>query len=422
MSSLDPLAIITDLKARSIFNSRGEETIEVDLNLVGSTARVAAPAGKSKGKYEVQYYPPDGVKAAVKAVEQKLRPKLIGLDASDQKKIDSALRKIDSTPNFNTIGGNTTYAISLAAALATANIRKTSLFSYLAVEAERRLPFPVGNVLGGGKHAGKGAPDIQEFLSIPLGAESVYQALLANFKVHRTLGENLEKNVSSFTGGRGDEGAWAPHLSDSDALEAVAEACQEVSNVLGFEIRMGLDVAASSFWNEKTEKYVYASEGKTLDEGEQVDCVVSIAEQYKLAYIEDPVHEENFAGFAEITAKVNKCLVVGDDLFVTNQQRVVKGGQMKAANAIIIKPNQVGTLTDTLATLNAAKKFKMVPIASHRSGETSEPYLAHLAVAFNCPLIKTGVLGGERVVKLNELLRIAEGLGENAKMATLEKI
>ena len=150
--------------------------------------------------------------------------------------------------------------------------------------------------------------------------------------------------------------------------------------------------------------------------------MLSIVKKYKLAYVEDPVHEEDFEGFSEITAKAGKCLVVGDDLFVTNQQRLAKGGRMKAANAIIIKPNQVGTLSDTVATLNVAKKFRIVPVASHRSGETSEPYLAHLAVAFNCPLIKTGVLGGERIAKLNELLRIAEGLGESAKMASIDKI
>ncbi|RLI36873.1 phosphopyruvate hydratase, partial [Candidatus Bathyarchaeota archaeon] len=264
-------------------------------------------------------------------------------------------------------------------------------------------------------------PDVQEMLVLPVGATDVLEALQANFLVHRRAGEQLARADPGFTGGRGDEGAWAPKLGTEEALEVLAKACEDVAGELGFEVRMGLDVAASTLWREEENAYVYEREGMKRDRGEQVDFILELVERFKLIYVEDPLAEEDFEGFAELTRKARRlgCLICGDDLFVTSVERIARGAELGAATAIIIKPNQVGTLSDTADAVRAAREAGMVPVASHRSGESTDPHLAHLAVGLRCPIIKTGVLGGERVAKLNELLRIAEELGEVAKMAKL---
>jgi len=412
--------IIEDVKARKILNSRGEATIEVEVTTSDGFGIASAPSGASRGKAEAVAYPPGGVDEAIRKVEELIAPELIGMSADEQEKIDNLLHELDGTEIFMNIGGNTAYAISLAVADAAANSYNMPLFQYLGGYLACYLPYPLGNVLGGGKHALGKVPDIQEFLVLPIGAKTFMSAAEANVKVHRRLRDLLIKVDPYFTGGRGDEGAWAPNISNDKALEVVSKACEEVSNEVGFECRVGLDIASSSLWDEKKQRYVYKSEGVERDPGEQLEYILGLIENYKLIYVEDPFHEEDFESFRELTSKVKGCLICGDDLFVTNEKRLNIGVANKAGNAIIIKVNQVGTLTDAWRTTKLAKESGYVPIVSHRSGETTSYHIAHLAVGFSCPIIKTGVLGGERVAKINELIYIEEILGEKAKMSRLK--
>lgn len=411
--------IIEDLTARMIMNSRGDKTIEVDVVTTEGFGRASAPAGASRGRAEAVPFPEGGVEEAVKKVKELVAPELIGLSADEQEEIDGLLHELDGTENFREIGGNTSYAVSLAVADAAADSYILPLFQYLGGSLATELPYPLGNVLGGGKHASGKASDIQEFLVLPVGAPSFTQAAEANVLVHHKLRSILEKVDESFTGGRGDEGGWAPNVTNDEALESVAEACEEVSNELGFEIRPALDVAASSLWKEKKDYYAYVREDVKRDSGEQLEYMLNLIEKYELAYVEDPFHEEDYDSFTELTKRVRNCLICGDDLFVTKVQRLSQGIEKSAGNAIIIKVNQVGTLTDAWRTTDAARKSAYVPVMSHRSGETTAFHIAHLAVGFHCPVIKTGVMGGERIAKINELIRIEEILGNKAKMSEL---
>jgi len=412
--------IIEDVKARKIFNSRGEATIEVEVRTADGFGVASAPSGASKGKAEAVALPSGGVEEAVKKVEELIAPDLIGLNADEQEEIDKLLHEIDGTNNFANIGGNTAYAVSLAVAEAAASSYNMPLFQYLGGCLACDLPYPLGNVLGGGKHALGKVPDIQEFLVLPVGAPNFVAAAEANIKIHRRLKELLIKVDPHFTGGRGDEGAWAPNISNDDALEALSKACNKISEEMSFECRMGIDVAASSLWNPEKGVYVYERDGIERDTGEQIEYILSLIDRYNLIYVEDPLHEDDYEGFKELTSKAHGCLICGDDLFVTNVKRLEKGISMKSGNAIIIKMNQVGTLTDTWRTTRLAQENGYVPVVSHRSGETEAYHIAHLAVALNAPIIKTGVVGGERIAKLNELIRIEEELGDRARMATLK--
>ena len=411
--------IIEDITARIILNSRGQETIEVDVITTEGFGRASAPAGASRGKAEAVPFPEEGVQKAVKQVNDLIAPEMIGLSAEEQGEIDNLLRELDGTKNFQEIGGNTAYAISLAVADAAADSYALPLFRYLGGNLSNELPYPLGNVLGGGKHVIGKAPDIQEFLALPVGAPNFMKAAEANVLVHRNVGSILKKADSAFTGGRGDEGAWAPNVTDDEALEAVAKACEEASTDIGFEIRPALDVAASSLWDEGEKRYICIRDDVKRDSGEQFEYIFSLIEKYDLAYVEDPFHEEDFGSFTELNRKVRNCLICGDDLFVTNVERLRRGIKGSAGNAVIIKVNQVGTLTDAWETTDMAKKARYVPVMSHRSGETTAFHVAHLAVGFRCPIIKTGVLGGERIAKLNELIRIEEILGTSGRMSKL---
>jgi enolase len=411
--------IIQEVKARKVFNIRGEETIEVEITTPDGFGRASAPAGASRGKEEAIPYPKGGVDAATKKVEKFIAPKLLGADVRRQGEIDLLLHKIDGTENFQNIGGNTSYALSLAVAEAAANSFGIPLFQQLAGHLTNELPIPLGNVLGGGKHARANAPDIQEFLVFPVKAKSFLKAAETNVLVHHKVGAFLVKKDPTFTGGRTDEGAWAPNLKSEDALETVANASKEVSEETGVQCRVGLDLAASGFWDAQKECYVYARDNINRDTGEQLDFVLDLIKKYKLAYVEDPFHEEDFQSFAELTKRAKDCLICGDDLFVTNKKRLAKGIEMNAANAAIIKGNQVGTLTDAWEATLMSQKADYVTVISHRSGETTEAHIAHLAVALRCPMIKAGVVEGARIAIINELIRIEEIIGERAKMATL---
>ncbi len=411
-------SIIEDVQVRKILDSRGNPTIEVDVLTWNSSGRAAAPSGASTGSREVVSFPDGGVDTVVSEMEDFIASELIGMDAEDIETIDEVLKEIDGTDNLSAIGGNTTVAISMAVAKAAASSYNMPLYKYIGGNLVNELPFPLGNMMNGGAHAGVNALDIQEFLVIPIGATNVSDAIFANASVHRKLKELIQIKDSNFTGGKGDEGGWVPNITNADALEIQAKACEEIGDELGIEIRPSLDMAASELWDANKQKYVYAQDGIERDTGDQIDFVKDIIETYNMFYVEDPFDESDFDGFAQLTAKVGKkCLICGDDLFVTNKELLAKGIEMNAANAIIIKPNQIGSLSETYATVKLAKENGIVPVVSHRSGETTDETIAHLAVGFGAPMIKTGAIGGERIAKLNELIRIEEEF-PNPKMGS----
>ncbi|MFA7397752.1 MAG: phosphopyruvate hydratase [Crenarchaeota archaeon] len=412
-------SIIEDLIARKIFNNRGDETIEVDVITVGGFGRAGAPAGKSKGKTEVMYYPTGGIDAAIKKVDDLMAPELAGLNADFQEEIDNTLHEIDGTADFKNIGGNTAFAISIANAEAAANSHGLLLFQFIGGNAANTLPFPLGNCISGGAHAKGKAPSIQEYLALPHGAETFLEAQTANIQIHKKVGDALKKKSPTFNGGKSDEGAWIANISTDDAFEIIAKACEEVGNEMDFECGFGIDVAASNFWKSKEEKYIYQNEGIKRDAAEQLEYMVSLIEKYRVAYVEDPFQEEDYDSFAELTKKTRNCLICGDDLFTTNTERLNNGIKINAGNAIIIKVNQIGTLTDAAETIEVAHQNGYVPVVSHRSGDTCDWHIAHLAVAYKCPIIKTGIVEGSRIAKLNELIRIEQFLGNRAKMADL---
>ena len=409
-------SIIEDVRVRKILDSRGNPTIEVDVKTWGGYGRAAAPSGASTGSREVVSFPKGGVDLVVSEMEDLITSELIGMDACDIATIDEVLREIDGTDNLAAIGGNTTVAISMAVAKAAAASYNMPLSQYLGGSLVNELPYPLGNMMNGGAHAGVNAPDIQEFLVVPIGANNMVEGIFANASIHKKLKELIQSKDKAFTGGKGDEGGWVPNITNTDALEIQAQACEEVGDELGIEIRPALDMAASELWDVSEQKYIYAQDNIKRDTGDQIDFVKDIIDTYKMFYVEDPFDESDFEGFAQLTSKVgDKCLICGDDLFVTNKELLAKGIEMNAANAIIIKPNQIGSLSETHATVKLAKENGIVPVVSHRSGETTDETIAHLAVGFNSPMIKTGAIGGERIAKLNELIRIEEEL-PNSKM------
>ncbi|WP_424357420.1 phosphopyruvate hydratase [Methanocella sp. MCL-LM] len=396
--------IIDEILARKIFDSRGNPTIEVEVYTDdGNYGVAAAPAGASTGSYEAVAI---SVEDALAKLEAEVIDQLIGEYAADQEDIDNLLHEIDGTDNFSNIGGNLSVALSMATAKAAAAAFHMPLYRYLG-GAFPSMPYPLGNVLGGGAHA-KGATDIQEFLVTPIGAPTIEQAVYANTLVHKRVKKLLTD--SGIICHKGDEGGWAPQIKDSKAFEIVSKAVDEVSGELGFEIRFGLDVAATELWDGN--HYVYKDTKRTTEE--QIEYLASLIDEYNLYYVEDGLQENDFEGFARLTELVgDRCLICGDDLFVTNVSRIEQGIENLAANAILIKPNQIGTVTDTYEAIKLGKTYGYATIMSHRSGETTDNTIAHLAVAFGCEMIKTGVVGGERIAKLNELIRIGEEIGSD---------
>ena len=392
--------IIEDIILRRILDSRGNPTVEADVRTSSGLGRAAAPAGASTGTHEVQAWPEGGVTAAIELARQDVVPQLLGLSAEEQAQVDALLHEVDGTSNFSRIGGNLAVAISLATARAAAASQGVPLYRYVAGMGPYGLPAPMGNVLGGGAHA-VGGTDIQEFLVTSFD-DDVSRAIEANAAVHRAVGAALCERFPDTALGRGDEGAWIAPLENVAALELVVEAVQQVAGETGVDIRPGLDLAASEFYRDG--KYVYKD--RSLTPEEQLDFVVALIEDYGLHSVEDPLDQEDFESWAALTAKTD-ALVIGDDLYVTNVERLEKGLEMGATNAILIKPNQVGTLTDTLDTVSLAREAGLATVISHRSGETTDDAIAHLGVAFGCHAIKTGTVGGERIAKLNELVRIA---------------
>lgn len=407
---------ITNIEYRTVFDSRGVETIEVDVYTKKGFGRMAAPFGApgSRGEFEVPAYAPEGLWKSIEILEKLVIPELIGLDALEQEKIDNLLIQLDGTPNFQKIGGNITTALSTAIAKAAADTLKIPLYRLFCKENEWTLPFPLGNIIGGGAHSLGPAPDMQEHLVVPIGAHSIKQAIEINLKIHKKVGELLEMKDPGFTGGTDDENAWTANLNDIQALEILKQAIDEIADTEGVEVRMGLDVAADRLYDPARKIYRYSREGMIRTPQQQLEFLGELIEKFDLIYVEDGFNSNDYDSFAFLNKKYSdKCIICADDIYATNYERTKTGIEKGAAGAIIIKPNQVGTITGAKRTASFASGYGLKIVLSHRSGETVDDSIAHLAVAWNALMIKTGVKGGERLAKLNELIRIEQKSGKS---------
>ncbi|MCI4434632.1 MAG: phosphopyruvate hydratase [Thermoplasmata archaeon] len=402
------MSIIDSLSIRKLLDSRGNPTVEVDvITISGAFGSAIAPAGASKGSHEVKDYPPKGVDEAIRVFKEKVMPELIGLDVLDQRGIDSILHEVDGSENFSNIGGNVAVATSIAVAKAAADYLGIPLYRYIGGINSFKIPYPLGNVIGGGKHAINGTT-IQEFLVLTQ-ADSVKNSIFTNAEIHKAIGKKLKEKLPGVSIGMGDEKAWVASIKDEEAFQILVDVIDEFKNSTGYRIYPAVDFAASSFYING--KYRYKD--RELSPDEQIEYVSSLVEKYGLFIVEDPLEENDYEGFARLTEIIgSKCLVVGDDIFVTNIERFKKGVEMNAANAILLKPNQIGTLTDFIKTVNFAKESGYATVFSHRSGETEDSALADIAVGLNGDYIKTGTVGGERTTKLNQLIRIEEEMEE----------
>ncbi|MFB6186115.1 MAG: phosphopyruvate hydratase, partial [Halobacteriaceae archaeon] len=357
---------IQRIRLREILDSRGDRTVEADvLTENGGFGRASAPSGASTGEFEAIELDPA---EAIAAAREKAVPRLEGsVYAGDQRSVDATLRAADGTDNLSEIGANATVAISMATAKSAADVLGTPLYQHLggAFRGDN-WPTPLGNIIGGGEHA-RDATDIQEFLVAPIGAPTIRDAAFANAAVHARVKEILVDRGYSVA--KGDEGAWAPSIPDEEAFDIVLEATDDVGEEFGFEIRLGIDVAASELYDGS--EYVYSDTNRTP--GEQVEYIQSLIDEYNLLYVEDPLEERDFEGFADLTRQApEQTLICGDDLFVTNTNRLEQGLDIGAANSILIKPNQIGTLSDTIDAIELALRNAYTPVISHRSGESED--------------------------------------------------
>ena len=398
---------ITSIEGRVLFNSRGSKTIEVDIKSDNKfLGRVCAPSGASVGKYEATSFPNGGPEESLKILTQNSQ-KFIGLDSSDLKTVHDTLKSLDNTNNYSVIGGALAFAVTIASMESASKSLEQPLFKTLSQDSDVKCPFPLGNILGGGAHAGPGTPDIQEILICATGSKTIEDAIETNLAVHKELRKVLEKEDPNFTNGRGDEGGWAPKLENQKALEVSAKACENLGFTLGKEVSLGVDFASSTQWNEEKGKYLYDRSGFENSTGEQIDFAANIIDKFKLIYAEDAVHEEAFEDMAELTAKFPNTLVTGDDLTVTSKDILTKAIDVKACNAAILKVNQAGSLFDALEFADVANQNNIKLITSHRSGESTDSQISHIGIATKSKMLKVGVVGGERVAKLNELLRLS---------------
>ena len=402
------MPLISSLKGRIVYNSRGSKSIEIDVISDNEfLGRACAPSGASVGSHEVPSFLNNDPELTLHTFNSNIS-KFIGVESSDPRTITEILRSIDNSGNFSKIGGSVAYGLSIAAAASASLSLNMPLFEMLNRKGPFRFPYPLGNVVGGGSHAGPGTPDIQEVLVCPIGARNIMDALQMNFNIHKEVRVLLEKIDNRFTYGRGDEGAWAPNLNNDQAVSVVAEAIENSGLKLGKEVGLGIDFASSSLWVSKKNHYNYARQGLVRNTEEQIDFVEDLIKNYHLIYAEDPVHEDDFESMARITEKNKNCLVTGDDMLVTKVQRVIEASKYGACSGAILKVNQAGTLNDALDFAESCTKNNIKIITSHRSGESVDAHIAHIALATSSKMIKTGVVGGERVSKLNELLRLSE--------------
>jgi enolase len=428
------MTTIVDIRAREIIDSRGNPTVEVDVELEsGVIGRAAVPSGASTGENEAlelrdgalkgkqgtgidkKRYLGKGVLKAVKNVDEVIAPELIGRDAADQVEIDSVMLEVDGTPTKKKLGANAVLGVSLATAKAAALALELPLFRYIGGTNAKVLPVPMMNILNGGAHSD--APiDIQEFMIMPKGADSFSQALQMGAEVfHALKGVLKAKGLSTAVG---DEGGFAPALdSNEHALEVIAKAVKEAGYKFGKDIFVALDVASSEFYNAKAKKYVFSkSDGTKRSSAEMVDFLADLCDRYPIISIEDGCDENDWKGWDLLTKKIgDRVQLVGDDLFVTNTKFLQKGIDLGVANSILVKVNQIGSLTETLDAVELAKENGYTSVLSHRSGETEDTTIADIAVATNCGQIKTGSMSrSDRIAKYNQLLRIEEMLGNRA--------
>lgn len=402
------MPVITDIKGRLIFNSRGSKTIEVDIISDDKFfGRASAPSGASVGKHEARSFKENSPEKSLEELNKNLS-KFIGIESQDPRAVYDILKNIDNSENYSKIGGSVAYAISLASVESASKALHEPLFRVLKPVGDYKFPYPLGNILGGGSHAGPGTPDIQEYLICPIGAANIVEAIEINIEVHKQLKTILEKLDNNFTYGKGDEGAWAPNLNNDQALEVVEKAVSDSGYNSGKEVAIGIDFASSSFWNEKNKSYDYVRQGLVRSPNEQIGFVNDLIDKYHLIYVEDPVHEEDFEGMSIINKDNPQCLITGDDMLVTNKNRVKESMKYKSCSGAILKVNQAGSLYDALEFANECNKNDIKIITSHRSGESIDSHIAEIAVATSSKLLKTGVIGGERVAKLNQLVRLVE--------------
>jgi enolase len=416
------MATIEVIEAREILDSRGNPTVEVEVGLDdGTVGRAAVPSGASTGAFEAielrdgdkGRYLGKGVQKAVSNVEDKIADELIGYDADDQRLIDTKMLDLDGTADKSELGANAILGVSLAVAKAAADSAGLPLYRYLGGPNAHLLPVPMMNILNGGAHADSNV-DVQEFMVAPIGASSFAEALRAGAEVYHALKSVLKKKGLST--GLGDEGGFAPSLpTNAAALDLIAEAVQAAGLTLGTDIVLAMDVAATEFHSDGS----YVFEGSPKSTEEMINYYAKLAETYPIVSIEDPLSEEDWAGWSAMTAQLgSKLQIVGDDLFVTNPQRIGRGIAESAANAVLVKVNQIGSLTETLDAVDLAHRNGFKTMMSHRSGETEDTTIADLAVAVGSGQIKTGAPArSDRVAKYNQLLRIEEQLGDAARYA-----
>ncbi|HXW12682.1 MAG TPA: enolase C-terminal domain-like protein [Nitrososphaeraceae archaeon] len=402
------MPLISSLKGRIVYNSRGSKSIEIDVITDNKfLGRACAPSGASVGSHEVPSFVDNNAELTLQKFESN-KIKFVGADASDSRAINQILRDIDTSDNYDRVGGSVAYGVSIASAASASLSLDVPLFAMLNKHGPYRFPYPLGNILGGGSHAGPGTPDIQEVLVCPMGSKTINEALETNFKIHKDVRVLLEKKDKNFTYGRGDEGAWAPNLNNDEAVSIVAQAVEDSGLRLGKDIALGIDFASSSLWDPKKKIYDYSRQGLVRTTQEQIDFVEDLIKNYHLIYAEDPVNEDDFESMATLTKRNNNCFITGDDMLVTSSDRVNEARRYGACNAAILKVNQAGTLHDALDFANTCTKNSIRIVTSHRSGESIDSHISHIAVATASKMIKTGVVGGERVSKLNELLRLSE--------------
>ena len=409
------------VNAREILDSRGNPTIEVEVVLEDkSIGRAAVPSGASTGAFEAaelrdggSRYLGKGVTSAVKNVIEKITPVVIGMSATDQRAIDQKMISLDGTKNKSVLGANAILGVSLATARAASVSANQSLFAYLGGSKAKTLPVPMMNILNGGAHADTNV-DIQEFMIAPIGADSFKESLRWGAEIYHSLKSVLKKKGLATS--IGDEGGFAPNLdSNRAALDLILVAIEGAGFKVGSQIALAMDVAATEFFS----KGKYEFEGKSLTSEQMITYYSDLVSNYPLVSIEDPLDEDDWSGWAKLTAELGeKIQIVGDDLFVTNPERLAKGIKSKTANALLVKVNQIGTLTETIDAVNMAHENNYKSMMSHRSGETEDTTIADLAVALNCGQIKTGAPArSERVAKYNQLLRIEEELAADAVYA-----
>ena len=412
---------IKAVNAREILDSRGNPTIEVEVVLEDkSIGRAAVPSGASTGAFEAaelrdggSRYLGKGVTSAVKNVIEKITPVVLGMSATDQSAIDQKMISLDGTKNKSVLGANAILGVSLATARAASISANQSLFRYLGGSAAKTLPVPMMNILNGGAHADTNV-DIQEFMIAPIGADSFKESLRWGAEIYHSLKSVLKKKGLATS--IGDEGGFAPNLdSNRAALDLILVAIEGAGFKVGSQIALAMDVAATEFFNEGK----YEFEGKSLTSDQMITYYSDLVSNYPLVSIEDPLDEDDWSGWAKLTTELGeKIQIVGDDLFVTNPERLAKGIESKTANALLVKVNQIGTLTETIDAVNMAHENNYKSMMSHRSGETEDTTIADLAVALNCGQIKTGAPArSERVAKYNQLLRIEEELAADAVYA-----